>query len=195
MLPKFAETLNPQRLGLVNRATDLDEFRQRLEQGASGISNKDIRQMKMAIDHTREIGKMREQAKANFDKEANEKDLVGRDRRGMEAAIEYQLRREAGIPPKNERDDPNSPYSLRNIEDGLMTREAIEGIEYAVFYDKDGETVGIFKGQKGCRRSSFQMTVCPCSVHSTSGIPDSGSQLNPLQIQSPSVALRTLQEQ
>jgi hypothetical protein len=150
MLPKFAETSNPQRLGVIaNRATDIDDLTKSLEKGTQGIGDKQMKQIRMMMGYTSEITRARDQAKAKFDKEANEKDLVGRDRRGIEASMEYQLRREAGIPPKNERDDDKSPYSLRNIEQGLMTREAIEGIEYAAVYDKDGELISVYKGEKG----------------------------------------------
>jgi hypothetical protein len=96
-----------------------------------------------------DIATARREASMSFDREANEKDLVGRNRRGVESAIEYDMRRRAGIPPKNERDDPRSPYSRENIEDGLMTRESNNGIEYGAFWDKDGELIAIYKGDKG----------------------------------------------
>lgn len=83
-----------------------------------------------------------------FDKEAN-KDLENHERRGVEAGLDWKERRELGMPPRNEKDDKNSKYSLHNIEEGLLTREAADGIEYGVYWDKNGELIGINKGEKG----------------------------------------------
>lgn len=87
-------------------------------------------------------------AEHTFDKEAN-KDLESLSRRGVEAGIDYERRRAEGYPPKNERDDPKSRYSLENIEEALLTREAQNGVEYGVYWDKDGELIGINRGTKG----------------------------------------------
>lgn len=141
MLPKHAEEVNAKRIG-VNRALDLNEARERA--AAQGGSDT-IKQLRVMAD----IATAKREASQSFDREANEKDLVGRNRRGVEAAIEYDLRRRAGIPPKNERDDPRSPYSRENIEDGLMSRESDNGVEYGAFWDKDGELIAIYKGDKG----------------------------------------------
>lgn len=141
MLPKHAEELTSRRIAF-NRALDLNEARARAEaQGGS----KELQQLRVMAD----ISTARREASQSFDREANEKDLVGRNRRGVEAAIEYDLRRRAGIPPKNERDDPRSPYSRENIEDGLMSRESDNGVEYGAFWDKDGELIALYKGDKG----------------------------------------------
>lgn len=83
-----------------------------------------------------------------FDREAN-KDLESLSRRGVEAGIDYERRRAEGFPPKNERDDPTSRYSLDNIEESLLVREAQNGVEYGVYWDKDGELIGINRGTKG----------------------------------------------
>jgi len=86
MLPKFAETSNPQRLGVIaNRSTDIDDLTSSLEKGTQGIGNKEMKQIRMMMGYTQEITRARDIAKGKFDKEANEKDLVGRDRRGIEA--------------------------------------------------------------------------------------------------------------
>lgn len=83
-----------------------------------------------------------------FDKEANQ-DLDNHERRGVEAGLDYVQRREAGMPPKNEKDNPNSRYNQKNIEEGLLLREAANGVEYGIYWDKDGELIGINKGNKG----------------------------------------------
>lgn len=83
-----------------------------------------------------------------FDKEAN-KDLENHERRGVEAGLDWKNRRAEGMPPRNERDSKDSKYSLQNIEEGLLVREAADGIEYGVYWDADGELVGINKGEKG----------------------------------------------
>lgn len=141
MLPKHAEELSSKRIAF-NRALDLNAARERAAAQGGSDTLKQLRVMA-------EISTAKREATMAFDKEANEKDLVGRNRRGVEAAIEYDLRRRAGIPPKNERDDPRSPYSRENIEEGLMTREADNGVEYGAFWDKDGELIAIYKGDKG----------------------------------------------
>ena len=141
MITKFAEELSSRRIGF-NRALDLNAANERANAQGGGDVLKKLRVMA-------EIATAKREAAQSFDKEANEKDLVGRNRRGVEAAVEYDLRRKVGIPPKNERDDPRSPYSREGIEDGLMARESDNGVEYGAFWDKDGELIAIYKGDKG----------------------------------------------
>lgn len=88
------------------------------------------------------------EAEHKFDKEAN-KDLENHERRGVEAGLDWRYRRAEGMPPRDELNDKNSKYSLQNIEEGLLVREAADGIEYGVYWDKDGELVGINRGEKG----------------------------------------------
>lgn len=140
MFPKFAEEVRARRIGSINRGIDMNQLREQFKDTPAGL-----REIRM----TMKVAELRDAVRAKFDKEANEKDLVGRDRRGIEAAIEYQARREAGISSKNERDDDRSPFSLKNMEEGLIARETDRGVEYAAFWDKDGELVAIFKGNKG----------------------------------------------
>jgi len=141
MITKFAEELSSKRIGF-NRALDLNAAKEKADaQGGSDT----LKQLRVMAD----IATAKREAAQSFDREANEKDLVGRNRRGVESAVEYDMRRRAGIPPKNERDDPRSPYSRENIEDGLMSRESDNGVEYGAFWDKDGELIAIYKGDKG----------------------------------------------
>lgn len=83
-----------------------------------------------------------------FDKKANE-DLETHTRRGVEAFFDWKQRRELGMKPKNERDDPKSQYSLKNIEEGMLMRETKGGVEFGVLYDKHGELISIQRGDKG----------------------------------------------
>lgn len=162
MLPKHAEEINAKRIG-VNRTVDVTSLRQSTalsdpqfaylkEKGLRGELARQLYSLK--IDE--KIREVRDRVKSSFDKEANEKDLVGRDRRGIEASVEYDLRRQAGIPTRNERDDPRSPYSRENIEEGLMRRESDDGNEFAAFWDKDGELIAVFKGDKNSVASHFE---------------------------------------
>ena len=70
------------------------------------------------------------------------------NRRGLEAAFDYERRRNLGYPPKNEKDDPTSRHSLKAIEETLMLDNANDGVEFSASYDKDGELIGINKGGK-----------------------------------------------
>lgn len=78
-----------------------------------------------------------------------QKDLNTAERRGVEGVFDYQARRDAGMPPKNEYDDPNSRYNRENIEEGLLHRETHNGVEYSVQWDKNGELISIQRGGKG----------------------------------------------
>jgi hypothetical protein len=82
-------------------------------------------------------------------KEDEQRDLPNLDRRGVEGAVEWQLRREAGIPEVDEKTDKDSPYSLQAIEEGLLTREAQNGVEYGIAWSAKGELIEISKGDKG----------------------------------------------
>jgi hypothetical protein len=79
----------------------------------------------------------------------NGKNLDEYTRRGAEGTASYLARRDAGLPPKNEWDDPNSPYNRKNIEEGLMMRENNRGVEYGVLLDKNGEVMTVAKGIAG----------------------------------------------
>jgi hypothetical protein len=70
------------------------------------------------------------------------------NRRGLEAAFDYERRRNLGYPPKNEKDDPTSRHSLQAIEETLMLDNANNGVEFAASYDKNGELIAINKGEK-----------------------------------------------
>lgn len=98
-----------------------------------------------------------------IDKEAH-KDLDAVERRGMEGVIGYQQRREAGMPPKDEWNDPKSRYSREAIEDGLLARETKNGVEYGILVDKHGEVIAI---QKGIKSSVGQ--VAPLVKDKTTG--------------------------
>lgn len=78
-----------------------------------------------------------------------QKDLNTAERRGVEAVFDYQARRDAGIPPKNEYESKDSRYSRENIEEGLLHRETHNGVEYGVIWDKNGELIAIQRGGKG----------------------------------------------
>lgn len=77
-----------------------------------------------------------------------QKNLDTAERRGVEAVFDYQARRDAGIPPKNEYESKDSRYSRENIEEGLLHRETHNGVEYSVQWDKNGEMISIQRGDK-----------------------------------------------
>lgn len=78
-----------------------------------------------------------------------QKNLDTAERRGVEAVFDYQARRDAGMPPKDEYNSKDSRYSRENIEEGLLHRETHNGVEYSVQWDKNGELISIQKGDKG----------------------------------------------
>jgi len=114
----------------------------------AGLEASKVEQQRWAIKVLTKIEDIKADQKKKFSEEEH-KDLESRDRRGIESAMDYELRREAGMPEKNERDDPKSTYSKDSIEDGLLLREAQNGIEYGVLWSKQGEMVQIAKGEKG----------------------------------------------
>ena len=77
------------------------------------------------------------------------KDPEALNRRGLESTFDYERRRQMGLPPKNEKDDPNSRHSLKAIEETLLLDNANNGVEFSAVYDKDGELISIYKGEKG----------------------------------------------
>lgn len=77
------------------------------------------------------------------------KDPEALNRRGLESTFDYERRRELGLPPKNEKDDPNSRHNLEAIEQTLLLDNANDGVEFSAVYDKNGELISIYKGEKG----------------------------------------------
>jgi hypothetical protein len=99
--------------------------------------------------HYRIVRAMDETRQKIKDEIAKGKTLDEYSRRGAEGSASYLARRDAGLPPKNEWDDPNSPYHRDKIEDGLMMRENNRGVEYGIMLDKHGEVITVAKGVKG----------------------------------------------
>jgi hypothetical protein len=85
--------------------------------------------------------------KYKFDPEAN-KDLETKDPRGIEAHLDYVSRRDKGYQPVNQKDDPNSRFSLDAIENGFLADQVKSGLEFAVTWDANNELMSIQKGKR-----------------------------------------------